>query len=117
MLAGVALTAAADLPLIVAGIVVVTFGFFGGHSIVSSWVGRRARSAKAHAAAMYLFAYYLGSSLAGALGGIFYTARGWSGVTLFVGALWGTGLLIAWRLYYLQPLAEVEAPSRLIPSV
>jgi YNFM family putative membrane transporter len=117
MLAGVALTAAAELWLIVAGIVVVTFGFFGGHSIVSSWVGRRAGTAKANASSMYLFAYYLGSSLAGALGGIFYAARGWHGVMLFVTLLWGTGLLIAWRLYYLRPLAQVERPSRLIPSV
>jgi len=39
---------------------VVTFGFFGGHSIVSSWVGRRAGNAKAQASSMYLFAYYLG---------------------------------------------------------
>jgi YNFM family putative membrane transporter len=117
MLAGVALTAAAELWLIVAGIVVVTFGFFGGHSIVSSWVGRRAGSAKANAAAMYLFAYYLGSSVAGALGGIFYADRGWRGVMMFVTLLWGSGLLIAWRLYYLRPLAEVERPSRLIPSV
>jgi YNFM family putative membrane transporter len=117
MLAGVALTAAAQLWLIVAGIVVVTFGFFGGHSIVSSWVGRRAGPAKANAAAMYLFAYYMGSSLAGALGGVCYTVAGWRGVTMFVTMLWGTGLLIAWRLYYLRPLSELERPSRLIPSV
>jgi YNFM family putative membrane transporter len=117
MLAGVALTAAAQLWLIVAGIVVVTFGFFGGHSIVSSWVGRRAGPAKANAAAMYLFAYYMGSSLAGALGGVCYTVAGWRGVTMFVTMLWGTGLLIAWRLYYLRPLSELERQSRLIPSV
>jgi len=117
MLVGVALTAAAELWLIIAGIVVVTFGFFGGHSIVSSWVGRRAGAAKANAAALYLFAYYMGSSLAGALGGICYTVAGWRGVTMFVTVLWGTGLLIAWRLYYLRPLAELERPSRLLPSV
>jgi hypothetical protein len=40
------------------GIVVVTFGFFGGHSIVSTWVGRRAGAAKANATALHLFAYY-----------------------------------------------------------
>lgn len=116
MLAGVALMSTEELWLIVAGIVVVTFGFFGGHSIVSSWVGRRSGAAKANASSMYLFAYYMGSSLAGALGGIFYAARGWPGVTVFVSLLWGVGLLIAWRLYYLRPLAEVQRPGDLIPS-
>jgi len=114
MLAGVALTTATQLWVIVAGIVVVTFGFFGGHSIVSSWVGRRAGPAKVTAAAMYLFAYYMGSSLAGAFGGICYTLAGWRGVTLFVTVLWVTGLLIAWRLYYLRPLAELERPGGFI---
>jgi YNFM family putative membrane transporter len=117
MLAGVALMTAEQFWLIVVGIVVVTFGFFGGHSIVSSWVGRRAGAAKANASSMYLFAYYLGSSVAGALGGVFYAARGWSGVTMFVSLLWTLGLLIAWRLYYLRPLAEVERSGALIASV
>ena len=68
MLAGLALTMAGSLALIIAGLAVITFGFFGGHSIVSSWVGRRAGNAKAQASSMYLFAYYLGSSLAGGRG-------------------------------------------------
>jgi len=71
MLAGLALTMAGSLALIIAGLAVITFGFFGGHSIVSSWVGRRAGNAKAQASSMYLFAYYLGSSLAGPRAGCF----------------------------------------------
>jgi YNFM family putative membrane transporter len=105
MLAGLALTMADSLALIILGIAVITFGFFGGHSIVSSWVGRRAGNAKAQASSMYLFAYYLGSSLAGAAGGLFYAAHGWTGVAAFVATLFGLGLLFAWRLYYLAPLA------------
>ncbi|HEY2624045.1 MAG TPA: MFS transporter [Dyella sp.] len=104
MLLGVGLTMTRPLILIVAGIVAVTFGFFGGHSIASSWVGRRAGSAKAQASSMYLFSYYMGSSLAGASGGLFYASHGWNGVALFVVALVLAGLLIAWRLYYLAPL-------------
>ena len=61
------------LLLILAGIVAVTFGFFGGHSIASSWVGSRAVTAKAQASALYLFCYYLGSSAIGTLGGVFWT--------------------------------------------
>ncbi|WP_233171859.1 MFS transporter [Dyella sp. ASV21] len=111
MLLGVALTALSSLPLIVLGIVAVTFGFFGGHSIASSWVGRRAGHAKAQASSMYLFSYYMGSSLAGATGGLFYAAHGWNGVVCFVMALVFAGLLIAWRLYRLAPLPGPPSPG------
>ena len=95
MLLGVGLTVLRPLPLIVLGIVAVTFGFFGGHSIASSWVGRRAGNAKAQASSMYLFAYYMGSSLAGAGGGVFYASHGWNGVASFVAILVLAGLLVA----------------------
>jgi YNFM family putative membrane transporter len=109
MLAGIALTILTPLWLIVAGISIATFGFFGGHSIVSSWVGRRAGNAKAQASSIYLFAYYMGSSIAGAVGGLFYADAGWHGVVLFVAILWGSGLAIAWRLSSLLPLAAARA--------
>jgi YNFM family putative membrane transporter len=111
MLAGVGLTALRPLVLVIAGVVAVTFGFFGGHSIVSSWVGRRAGHAKAQASSLYLFAYYMGSSLAGAGGGLFYTAHGWNGVAAFIGAMVLAGLLIAWRLYFLRPLPGPPSPG------
>jgi YNFM family putative membrane transporter len=110
MLAGVALTMLQSLLLIMLGIVAVTFGFFGGHSIISSWVGRRAGAAKAQAASVYLFCYYMGSSIAGASGGLFYASHGWNGVALFVGALVLAGLLIALRLFRLPPLVNVATP-------
>src|SRR4029077_19478483 len=72
MLAGIALTALRPLAFVIGGIAVVTFGFFGGHSVASSWVGLRASHAKAQAAALYLFFYYLGSSVAGSGGGLFW---------------------------------------------
>ncbi|RCS31256.1 MFS transporter [Rhodanobacter denitrificans] len=110
MLAGVALTVARPLPLIILGIVAITFGFFGGHSIVSSWVGRRAGAAKAQASSVYLFCYYMGSSIAGASGGLFYALHGWNGVALFTGALVLAGLLIALGLVRLKPLVDVATP-------
>ncbi len=120
MLAGVGLTLFAALWVIILGLVVVTFGFFGGHSVVSTWVGRRSGAAKTHAASMYLFAYYLGSSVAGAWGGVFYAARGWAGVASFIGCLWALGLLIAWRLYDVPPLPAdcgvAPGPTRVLSS-
>ena len=97
MLAGVALTALGPLFLVVAGIAVVTFGFFGGHTVASSWIGLRARRAKAQASGLYFFFYYLGSSVAGAAGGIFWDKAGWSGVATFVAVLVAIALIIAAR--------------------
>jgi len=104
MLAGLGLTIFSSLWLIIGGIIVVTFGFFGGHSIASSWVGRRAGGAKAHAASIYLFVSYMGSSVAGAAGGVFYAGAGWRGVAAFVAGIVSFGLMVAWGLYYLPPL-------------
>jgi hypothetical protein len=43
---------------------------------------------------LYLFSYYLGGSVAGALGGIVYGVGGWPGTVLFVGGLLTAGTLL-----------------------
>jgi YNFM family putative membrane transporter len=95
MLAGVGLTLLRPLPFVVAGVAVVTVGFFGGHSVASSWIGLRAHTAKAQASALYLFFYYMGSSVAGAVGGLFWDAAGWRGVAGYVTALLLVALAMA----------------------
>ncbi|MFI5015086.1 MAG: MFS transporter [Hyphomicrobiales bacterium] len=102
--AGVALTLARALAIVIAGIALLTYGFFGAHSIASAWVGRRARAAKAQAASLYLFLYYVGSSVLGSLGGVFWQQDGWNGVVMLVGLLLGAAFLISLRLMRLQPL-------------
>lgn len=87
MLAGTLLTLAAPIPWIVSGVALFTCGFFGVHTIASSWVGRRATTAKAQAASLYLFFYYLGSSVSGTVGGVFWIKYGWTGVSLMIGML------------------------------
>ena len=72
---GVVLTLPDNLWLMILGVGVLTVGFFGGHSIASSWVGLRAETAKAQASALYLFFYYAGSSLAGSIGGWVFAVR------------------------------------------
>jgi len=110
MLAGVGLTLFHHLAFVLAGIVAVTFGFFGGHSIASSWVGSRALTAKAQASALYLFCYYLGSSAIGTLGGVFWTHGGWPGVTGLVAVLLLAALAIALWLTALPPRRSGPSP-------
>jgi len=93
-------------PTATLGLALVTWGFFGAHSISSSWVGLRATRGRAQAAALYLFFYYLGSSFAGSAGGWFYSAWGWNGVALLVGALVFAALLVALKLARVPPPAD-----------
>jgi YNFM family putative membrane transporter len=95
MLAGTVITLAGSLPLIVAGVGIFTSGFFTAHAIASSWVGRRALTAKAQASSLYLFAYYLGSSVSGTVGGLFWQHYGWNGVAAMIIALLVTAFGVA----------------------
>ena len=98
MLAGTLITLAEPLPVIVAGVGLFTCGFFSAHAIASSWVGRRARTAKAQASSLYLFSYYLGSSISGTLGGIFWLRFGWNGVAAMISLLIITAFGVATML-------------------
>ncbi|MDQ1834221.1 MFS transporter [Massilia scottii] len=108
MLAGLVLTLSSHLVLILAGMSLFTFGFFGTHSVTSSWVGRRARAPQALASAMYLFFYYIGSSVIGSVSGLVWSAAGWNGVVGLLALALGLALAIALRLRGLAPIEAVR---------
>ena len=62
------------------GSLLVTVGFFAGHSVAGSWVNLQAQTGRAIASAQYLTVYYLGASLLGWLGGWAWQWAGWKGV-------------------------------------
>jgi MFS transporter, YNFM family, putative membrane transport protein len=77
--------------------------------VASSWVGRRARAPQALASAIYLFMYYLGSSVIGWVSGYLWSHGGWPGVVLLLGAILVVALAMALRLRGLVPLTPQEA--------
>ena len=85
-LGGLATTLSSHLVLVVLGVALFTFGYFGAHSTASGWVGRRSQERRALASALYLSAYYLGSSLIGSLTGFAWDHGGWPGLTVAVTA-------------------------------
>jgi MFS transporter, YNFM family, putative membrane transport protein len=95
---GLGLTLLQPLVAVIAGVALVTVGFFVAHAVASGWVGRLASRAKGHAASLYLLAYYAGSSLLGSAGGWFWTAAGWGGVAAYVAAILVIALLVALKL-------------------
>ncbi|CAI1616546.1 Inner membrane transport protein ynfM [Serratia quinivorans] len=103
MLIGILITALAPVAVIFVGMMLFTAGFFAAHSVASSWIGRRARRAKGQASSLYLFCYYVGSSVAGTLGGVFWHSFGWNGVVAFISVMLLLALLV---VHYLKKLPE-----------
>ena len=99
MLCGLLMTLFSSLWLIFIGMLLFSAGFFAAHSVASSWIGPRARRARGQASSLYLFSYYLGSSLAGTLGGVFWHRYGWNGVGGFIALLLLAALLTGTCLY------------------
>ena len=111
MLAGVLITLAEPLWAILVGMLIFSFGFFGAHSVASSWIGRRARQARGQASSLYLLCYYVGSSVAGTCGGVFWHVAGWTGVGLFIAGLLVVALIVALHLIRVPALAEAQSPG------
>jgi YNFM family putative membrane transporter len=105
MFAGSLITLAGSLILIILGVGIFTCGFFSAHAIASSWVGRRARTAKAQASSLYLFSYYLGSSISGTAGGVFWMMFGWNGVAAMITLLILAAIMVA-ALLLRMPVVE-----------
>ena len=100
MVAGVAITLASPLVVVVVGLGVLTVGFFAVHGVASGWVAARAAvgvGGTGQASSWYLFCYYLGSSLFGGLGGLAWQHGGWTAVAaLSAGLALTVGALSAW---------------------
>lgn len=95
MAVGVAATLSGRLPLVLAGLVVLTAGFFGAHAVASGWTPVAAPQARTQAAAVYNLAYYAGSSVFGWLGGVGFALAGWPGTVGMVLALVAVAMVLA----------------------
>lgn len=87
MVLGIVLCALPWLLAVALGLALVTLGFFAAHAVASGQVGQRARGAKAQASALYLCAYYLGSSAIGYGGGWIWSHFGWLALLALLGGL------------------------------
>lgn len=90
MLTGILLTLAAPLPVLILALALQTGGFFALHGVASGWVPVRARlgpGGAAQASSVYLFAYYLGSSVFGTLAGSAWQRAGWEPVVALCAGL------------------------------
>jgi YNFM family putative membrane transporter len=113
MATGLVLTVCASLWVVITGIVLLTIGFFGAHSVASAWVGRLAAHSHAQASSLYLFFYYLGSSISGTIGGTIYHEWAWPGVVVLILVLVGIAFIICLGI---QSVSNCQDPlSPLVP--
>ena len=120
ILGGALVTLSSSLVAIIGGAAVMSFAFYGAHSVASAWVSTRARQAKAQAAALYLFAYYTGSSVIGWGGGFGWSAGGWPGVVAIMSVCLGAAFVLARWLQSRSPMpvtATLPPPMPLIRRV
>ncbi|MFI1097076.1 MFS transporter [Streptomyces sp. NPDC020917] len=102
--AGLLVTLAGPLLLVLLGLVLITAGFFTGHSVASGAVSRTATAGRAQASALYLTAYYVGNSVGGSVAASAYHRAGWPAAA--------TVALVAVALCLRPALRRIPAPRR-----
>lgn len=107
---GLLLSLAGPLVLVLLGLVLVTAGFFAGHTVASSAVSHTATHGRAQASALYQSGYYLGSSVGSTLGAVAFRAAGWGG-TVTLGLLAVVGVVVI-TLYGTRAAARATSAAR-----
>lgn len=100
-----------SLWIILIGLFIFTFSFFAAHSTSSSWVSVQSLQYRAVGSSLYLFCYYLGSSVLGSANGLVWENYGWFGLTLMISGVLLLGLIIAFKLKQLQTRTETPSQS------
>lgn len=115
--AGLLLTLPNRLPAVIAGLAVMTAGFFCTHGVASGWVPVRAHAGgvpPGQAASLYLFAFYAGSSVVGSLAGTAWSLGAWPAVLLLALTLTAVSGALATRLRHIPALTPL-APDDVNP--
>lgn len=98
MLLGVSLMLVPSIMVLLIGLLLFSFAFFAAHSTASSWVSVHALQYRAVGSSLYLFSYYMGSSILGSSSGMVWENAGWQGLSLFIASMLILGLALALKL-------------------
>lgn len=98
MMFGLWLMLIPSLVVVLIGLLIFTFSFFAAHSTSSSWVSVQSLQYRAVGSALYLFCYYLGSSVLGSGSGLIWEAFGWQGLIFSINLILVLGIAIALKL-------------------
>ena len=113
MMIGMAVLFSPELISSILGILLFTACFFAAHSVASGWVGVVATSNRAEASSMYLFCYYMGSSIVGWLSGHVLHSWEWGGLVVWLLAGLAIATVIALFIARTTPSTRVTtSPAR-----
>jgi MFS transporter, YNFM family, putative membrane transport protein len=107
--AGLLVSLADSTAAVLAGLVLITAGFFAGHAVASSAVSGTAKTGRAQASALYQSSYYLGSSAGGTLGAVAFHSGGWAGTVGL--ALLAVAGVVSITLYGSRVAARAARPA------
>ena len=110
MMIGMAVMFSPELISSTLGILLFTACFFAAHSVASGWVGVVATANRAEASSMYLFSYYMGSSIVGWLSGRVLHSWEWDGLVVWL--LAGLAMAAVIALF----IARTTPSARATPS-
>ena len=96
--AGLPLVLAHDLPLVVAGMILIGAGTFFAQAATTGFVGRAATGDRGSASGLYLASYFLGGLAGAAALGALFDAFGWGACVAGIGAALAAAGLLAVRL-------------------
>jgi len=110
-IAGVALTLATPLPLIILGLAICAGCGLICQSISTGYVTITAKAGRSSAVGLYVTSFYTGGSFGAALGGLAWTFGGWPACVAMIAAMlavMATVVIFAWSRRV--PAAPVETP-------
>jgi predicted MFS family arabinose efflux permease len=105
--AGIALTLAHSLPLVMVGLALCCTGVFIGQSSASSYIGTVTGEARAAAVGLYVMFYYIGGSFGAEIPGHLWSRGGWPACVALIGGVQLVTIGVGWAFW--RPLKEKAA--------
>ncbi|PNH86981.1 MFS transporter [Vibrio diazotrophicus] len=87
-----------SIPMMLIGLMLISFGAFFTHTLAYAWVSQKATEAKATATALYLSHYYIGGSLGGFYLLYFWQHGGWTMVAAAGLVIYALMFALCWKL-------------------
>jgi len=97
--AGLLLTLAAPLPLIIAGLALIAIGIFNEQTVSIGYVAVAGERARSTAVGLYVTCYYIGGSLGGIAPAWIWSHAGWPGCVALVLVVQAAAISIAWLVW------------------
>ena len=98
-IAGLLLTLAASLPLIVAGLALLAVGVLNEQTLSIGYVAVAGERARSTAVGLYVTCYYIGGSLGGIAPAWIWSHAGWPGCVALIVVVQITAIAVAWRVW------------------